>query len=159
MQFHQPGHIVRQHSRIPQLLQATASQAGAHHLVMVKADPLGSVGASVGLAYVVEQAGQAQHQSRRRLVHHGQAVCQDILVTVTGVLFHLQGGQLGQEVLGQAGSHQAQQGIGGTGSGHQFAEFVPDSLGRHDLETPRHLGHCLQSGRRGPEPQGGPETK
>ncbi len=76
------------------------------------------------------------------------------------VVFEAHRGQLGKELVGQAGVDEEPQPGCGVIDHHQLVEFVTKSLGRHDLEPWRHLSDRLDQfgGRRelvsGDEPGG-----
>jgi len=62
----------------------------AHHVVETKGHSLAGDLARRWFAHVVKQGRQAQDEVRRRLVHHGPGVLEDVLVLVHGVLFELE---------------------------------------------------------------------
>ena len=108
-----------------------------------KLTPLPAEGPGLGLAHVVEQRGQARRLAVAATVvgHHRDGVGQDVLVAVDRVLLEAHGGQLGQELLGQAGLDQEPQPGGGVVDDQQLVELVADPLGRDDLQAPGHGPH------------------
>jgi hypothetical protein len=62
VQEHQPLHVVDDLVGEPQRPQPVAGHAGADHLVVVEAHALGPDRAGLGLAHVVQQRGEPQHQ-------------------------------------------------------------------------------------------------
>ncbi len=70
----------------------------------------------------------------------GDGVGQHVLVAVDRVLFEAQGGQLREELAGEAGRGQEPQSRSGIGHHHQLVEFVADAFGRDDLEPRRAVG-------------------
>jgi hypothetical protein len=101
--------------------------------------PRGSCRRVAGLADVVQQRRQPQHQVRRRrvrgrplqrdrLVQHGQRVAVDVLVLVVLVDLHAQRRQLGQDDVGQAGGDEQLQRLAGSGLQQRLRQ-----LGLHAL--------------------------
>ncbi len=89
----------------------------------------------------MEEGGEPEHQVGRCLVHHCEGVGQNVLVELVRVLLHGQGGQLGDEVVGEPGGHHhSQRPSRGLGH-HQLGELVPDPLRGHDPESVPHRLH------------------
>ena len=117
VQLDQPRHRLGRLLVEAQRPQPLGDELGADHLVVVEGDAA-AVLEPPGrrLADVVQQRGQAQHEvgagHRLRwpagrslevdgLLEHGHRVLVDVLVAVVLVDLELQGGQLGQHVVGQ----------------------------------------------------------
>ena len=97
--------------RVAQGPQPGVGHPGPDHLVVVERHPARSDGAGLGLADVVEEGGQAQDLVGTGLLDHRDGVGQDVLVAVDGVLLEGEAGQLGQELVGQAGVDQEPQAV------------------------------------------------
>ncbi len=105
MELHQPPDLVDVLGRVAQGPHAVPGHAGADHLMVVEAHrAAGAERTRLGLADVVEERGQAHDPVGPCLLHHGDGVGQDVLVAMDGVLLEGQGGQFGEELLGQARS-------------------------------------------------------
>ncbi len=166
VQLNEPRHRPRRRRVEAQHLHPARRHLGPNHLVVVEADPTGGLEApGRGLADVVHQGGQPQHQVgaghravRPRLevdslVQHGQAVLVHVLVPVVLVDLQAQGRQLGQHVIGQAGGDQVLQPDTGCGAQQQLLQLGPHPLGRDDLDALRHRRHRRQHLGRHLEPQ------
>jgi len=152
VQLGEPGH--RLHGRLveAQLAQPLGDELRADHLVVVEAHaatllvPLGA-----GLADVVQQRGEAQHEvrpghdavgarlERDRVVEHRERVLVDVLVAVVLVDLEAEGRQLGQHVLGEPGLHQDLQPEPRLAREQQLAQLVAHPLRGHDRDP---LGHA-----------------
>ena len=106
-----------------------------------------------GLADVVEDGGQAQHQVGAGdgsvgpglqvdgLVQDGQGVLVDVLVSLVLVDGLAQGAQLGQDDVGHPGVDHELQSAPGPGADEQALELGAHALGGDDLQAGGHLLH------------------
>ena len=126
---------------VAQLGQPLLGHLGPDHLVQVEGHPLRPDPAGAGLADVVEQGGHAQGEvglvgvEGGRPLDHRDGVPQHVLVPVDRVLLQGQGGQLGQELGGQAGVDGQPQAPGRGPAQQQLAQLVADPLAGDDLEA------------------------
>ncbi|CAM5229218.1 hypothetical protein STENM223S_04725 [Streptomyces tendae] len=67
----------------------------------------------------------------------------DILVPVVLVTLQPQGGQLGQDPLGETGLHQQSQSLARVGGQDELVQLVPDPFCRDDVDAPGHVLHGL----------------
>ena len=147
MELDQAGHRLYALGRVAQGPHALPRHARPHHLVVVEGDPARADAARLGLAHVVEEGGQTQDPVGSGAVHHRDGVGQHVLVPVDGVLLEGEGGQLGQELVGQARVHHERQPLAGALDHQQLVELDADPLGRHDAQpAPEALDRADQRG-------------
>ncbi|KFC52602.1 hypothetical protein GY12_03525 [Micrococcus luteus] len=154
VQLHQAGHRLDRVVVELQGAQPLADELGAHGLVVPEGDGPALLEAARGrLADVVQQRRQAQHGvgGRRRvlalqldgLLQHRQGVGVDVLVAVVLVRLELQGRQLGQDVVGQAGAHEQVEPGARVRSADELDELLADAFGGDDRDPLGHCGHGL----------------
>jgi hypothetical protein len=155
VQRHQLGDGLDVVVRVPQRLQPLAGHPRAHRVVVVERGALaGLEPPGAGLADVVEQRGQPGDaeverrvvQVRRRfgsahVLDDREGVGEHVLVTVDRIVLESHRGQLGQELLGEAGVDEEPQAGGGVVDRDELVELVADAFGRHDLEPRCQLAH------------------
>ena len=151
MQLGEQGDRLDDVLAVRQRRQPLAGELRADHLVVVEGDPpAGLVPPGAGLADVVQQRGQPQHQVRAvllepdRPLEHLQGVLVDVLVLVVLVDLEPQGGQLGQHLGGQAGVDQQLQAAARVRAEQQLGQLLLDPLaatrspaGRPSPSSPR----------------------
>ena len=157
MEVDQLGHHVHVVVRVPQGLHPVAGHPGPDHLVVVEGDPAVDEGPGPRLADVVEEGGQSEQPVGAGLVHHGQGVGQHVLVPVDRILLEGEPGQLGEELVGQAGAHHEPQRHRGHRHHHDLVQLVADPLGRHDGQPVMPGAYRLDQLRRGLEVELGDE--
>jgi hypothetical protein len=122
-------------ARVPEALHAVAGHAGADHLVVVEHDLAPRPKERVfGLPMSWNRAASPHDPLGPRVLDHGDRVGEHVLVGVDRVLLEGEGGQLGEELLGQAGAHQEPQPGPGPVDHEQLVELRADALGGDDLE-------------------------
>ncbi len=95
----------------------------------------------------MQQRSQAQGEvravllQRDRLLQDDQRVFVDVLVPVVLVTLQPQGRQLGQNMSGEPGVDEQAQPLSRVRGEEELVQFVPDPLGRDDLDPPGHLRH------------------
>ncbi len=148
VQLDQPRHRLHRVLVVAQRLQPLRRELGADDLVVVERHAAARLEAPRGrLADVVQQRGEPQHQVGAghvvvlevdRLLEHRQGVLVDVLVPVVLVALEPQGGQLGQDDVGQPGVDEQRQadGAGGRRS-TSFVQLVAHPLGRDDRRAAR----------------------
>ena len=99
--------------------------------MMAKGDLAVLVAAGAGLAYVVEQGSQANHQVVGRLGHDRDGVGEHVLVPVDRVLFHLQVGQFRHDLGHPAAVDRGPQPGRGVVASDQVAQLRPRVHIRH----------------------------
>ena len=143
MQLDEGRHVVDEVLGVLQFGHAGARHARAHHVVEAKRHALVGDGPGIGFGDVVKERGQSQRQVGRRLVDHRPGVLEHVLVLMDRVLFQLQFGQFGEEVLRQTRAHDEVQTHRRLRAQQQQVEFAAHAFGRDFLEL---LGH-RRSGR------------
>ena len=149
MQLNQPGDIVHDIFGEPQRGEPLSGQLGPDHLVVMEGHPaVRQPGTGPGLADVVQQRGQSQHQVTGEpvpslqpdgLAQHGEAVLVDVFVTEMLVCFEPQPGHLRQHVLGHAGFDEQVDAPRRVGRQHQLGQLIGDPFGGNGLEQPGSL--------------------
>ena len=156
MQFGECGDIVHHIIGIAQGGEALAHHAGAHHFVMVEGDSaFALISTRLGLADVVEQCGQSQHDvgfggwrmrclQVNRLLHHGERVLVDVLVPMVLIDLELQAGQLRQDVRRQPRLDEDSKAQTWACSEQELGQLVADALRGDDLQPRGHIAHRHQ---------------
>ena len=173
VQLHQAGHLLGGVLVEGQRPHPLGGQLRADGLVEAEGDhTAGLEAAGGGLAHVVHQCGQAQHQvgplagpvgagralQVDRLVEHRQGVLVDVLVVMVLVPLQLQGGQLRQHMGGQPQLGHQLQAAAGVGAQQELHQLLPDPFGGDDGDA---LGELLDRVGRAvldPEPELGDEA-
>ena len=154
VELDQPGDVLDGLLVEAQGPQPLGRHPGADVVVAVEGDgAVGQEAAGGGLADVVEDGGQAQHQVGAGdgpvgpglqvdgLVQDGQGVLVDVLVALVLVDGLAQGAQLGQDDVGHAGVDHELQSAPGPGADEQALELGAHALGGDDLQAGGHLLH------------------
>ncbi len=123
-------HDVLDHRRrIPERLQALLRHPSAEHLVVMELHTFRRDLPSAGLAYVVQEGSEAQREvTLVTRLDDREGVMQNVLVAVDGILLELQAGELGQELLGEAGVDDELQPLRGGAAQQQLGQLVRDPL-------------------------------
>ncbi len=134
-----------------ELLEPPARHARADHLVMMEGHPpVGQPGPGVGLADVVQQRREPQHEvvlqlvavlERDRLLQHGERVLVHVLVPEVLVGREPEPRHLGQHLLRHPRVDQEPDPADRVRREHDLAQLVPDPLGGHDLQPAGQPGH------------------
>ena len=130
---HQVPDSVDDLARVAQRPQPLPGHPRPDHFVVVKAHPSGTELPCGRFADVVEEGGESEHEVWAGAHGHRDAVGENVLVTLDGVLFHFEVEQFGEEVGGEAGSDHPPEGRFRVGGGEKPAELVADPLSRDDL--------------------------
>ena len=143
VQLHQAGHLLGGVLVEGERLQAPGGHLRAHRLVEAESDGASLLeAAGGGLADVVQQRGQAQHQVRALagptgaglalqvdgLVQHGEGVLVHVLVPVVLIELQLHRRQLRQHVDGQSQVHHQLQAPPGVLTADQAHQLLPHPL-------------------------------
>ena len=138
-------HVVDNFIGVAQRGESLAHHARAHDLVVMEGHASVALEAtSLGLADVVQQRGEPQHEigTRGRLVrglqvdrllHHDERVLVDILVAVMLIDLKLQAGELRQDVRREAGLDEDRETQTWACSEEKLAQFIANALRGHDL--------------------------